>query len=143
MDNVMYGMFRGKDVQKNWRAGYYFAKPILEKHFILLGDEQWMVDKNTIGMCSCVPDNHGKILFEGDIVTYPWCNTSWLSDKEAMKFVVRFVDGEFRMVPVATHCKGCGENYLPCKVWDIRLSGESSKIQCIGNIHDNPDLIEV
>lgn len=135
----MRGNFRGRRTDKRWVFGYYFAKPILDKHFILLGEEQWLVDKDTVGMCSCVPDKHGHMLYEGDIVTYPWCSTT------KMMFVVAFVDGEFRLRPVKSVCNVCqffGEPCeIPCEIWEIRMSEESAKMELIGNVFDNPKLV--
>lgn len=131
-----YGMFRGRRPDKIWVEGYYFAKPILEKHFILLGEEQWLVDKETLGMCSGVPDKHGNVLYEGDIVTYPWCNN------KTVLFNVAFMDGEFRLKPIRSSCSECVFYSDPCKIWDIRMSGESKKMERIGNIFDNPELFE-
>ena len=109
--------FRGRTPQKQWVEGYYFAKPILNKHFILEGENQWMVEKRTVGMYSRVHDKNQKALFEGDIVIYPW----WTRDAEKrnIPMVVTFREGEFVLEP-PTNVKD---------VWPIRIYGESEHME--------------
>lgn len=130
-----YEMFRGRLPDKRWVFGYYFARPVLDRHFILQGEERWLVENKSVGMCSGVPDKHGYMLYEGDIVAYPWCNS-----KSAL-FRVVFTDGEFRLNPIRNFCSECVFYNEPCRIWDIRMSGESEKMERVGNIFDNPELI--
>lgn len=121
--------FRGRTSQNQWVEGYYFAKPILDKHFILEGENQWMVEKRTVGMYSRVNDKNGKALFEGDIVVYPW----WTRDAEKVNIhmVVTFREGEFVLEPSAS----------VKDAWTIRIYNESENMEYAGNIYDNPELM--
>ena len=149
MNNALYNMpFRGRSSDKQWRYGYYFAKPILEKYFILNGEEQWMVEKDTVCLKSGIPDKNCNELYEGDIVLYPWVNTPCF-----IKMLIAFENGEFVLKPIHTTCVDnhayCSKYYSSecsascgCIVWDIRLCGESNNIELIGNIFDNPELMK-
>lgn len=67
----------------------------------------------------------GKKIFEGDIVAYCWY------EDEPMNFQIEFVSGEFIAVPVKKR-EG---------VWAIRISGQGENLEIVGNIHDNPELL--
>lgn len=73
------------------------------------------VDPNTVGRFTGLPDKNGKRIFEGDILSL---TTSRLHE-------VKFADGGFHMEGTAIPIKYAG------------------KFRIIGNIRDNPELLEV
>ena len=70
-----------------------------------------------------------KALFEGDIVRYPWWTRTM--EKQDIHMVVTFKEGEFVLEP-PHGVEG---------VWPIRICGESEHMEHIGNIYDNPELM--
>ena len=84
------------------------------------------VKPETVGQFTGLTDKNGKKIFEGDVVTHRWYN------EEIVNFQIEFVSGEFIAVPVK---KRDG-------VWAIRISGQGEQFIIIGNIHDNPELLE-
>lgn len=81
------------------------------------------VDYRTISEYTGLTDMNGAKIFDGDIVETMSFQEAYGTDK----FYVEFVQGNF----YASH-KGT--------VWTLRSCAESVKV--IGNIYDNPELIE-
>lgn len=147
-------LFRGKDSKtKNWVCGYYFKAV---EHWTNKGiHEDWIactaiqnggmcnvcikfpVLKDTVGQFTGVTDKNGKKIFEGDIVK---CDV-WLFEKKGVVefgrgtfdsgiykytgFYLREANGEIDHNPIYNF----DEEYENCLV-------------VIGNIHDNPELLE-
>ena len=120
-------LFRGKRIgDGTWVEGYFFAKPILEKYFIIDGENQWMVDPKTVGQYTG-KDFKGKRCFGGDIIftRYSRLLVDWDNDFSA--WMTYYFD----------------DNALKrkfCPLYDIAI-WETDGV--IGNIHDNPELMEV
>lgn len=124
-------LFRGKRVDNGeWVEGYY--APIGEYHYILtgrlalvpyLGFEHFLVNPETVGRFSGLTDRNGVKIFEGDIVhvkARSCCFTGY----------VIYWPEEARYA-----CKTkSGIRYAIC----ARL-----EFEVIGNIYDNPELLEV
>lgn len=127
-------LFRGKRIDNGeWVQGYLYG--IWEKRYILWGmtndiPNMVEVDPSTICQCTGLKDRNGKLIWENDIVG--------------------FLD---------TYSTENGQGEMDCigkVVWDDetisfqvtnRLSAESYEVldECsvIGNIFDNPELLEV
>lgn len=133
-------LFRGKQNEGRWVEGVYFKhdtvkvcfssddpKPrhlIIQDGFCDWGFEPPIhcvdVDPETVGQFTGLHDNNGKGMFEGDIVEYKGeCGKIEYSENEAM-FTVSFDTWR------------TGFDHLRVK-----------DIEVIGNIHDNPELLEV
>lgn len=132
-------LFRGKRVDNGkWVEGYY-CKCIealgmkISKSAIQETDENGLyfreIDPNTIGQFTGLCDKNGKKIFEGDI----------LSDGAVVEWIENLV------------WDSCGSRHsgFYCKKWTMdggsELSwhlGFTNKIEVIGNIYDNPELLE-
>lgn len=121
-------LFRGKRMDNGeWVEGYYSPVniPITGNmgHFINVGGYRAVeIDPETVSQFTGLTDRNGTKIFEGDIIKY---FDDWIGkieyDSDSALFVVSFVDGDddnFGRV-------SCGD----CEV--------------IGNIYDNPELLEV
>ena len=79
------------------------------------------IDANTVGQYTGLPDKNGKKIFEGDIVILPttdeYCVIQW-SECDAMFSIVE---------------GSCESNFG--YYW-------GKDVEVIGNIHDNPELLE-
>lgn len=136
-------LFRGKRIDNGeWVEGYYFERKdtkgsIIEsvifvdayeqissgKRYVRsnLNGECFHVNPDTVGQFTGLTDKNGKKIFEGDIVATQWC-----------RGVVCY--GEFN----CSCCDGIYGWYFDGA--DIR---EYDMYEVIGNIHDNPELLEV
>lgn len=81
----------------------------------------------TVGQCTGLKDKNGKLIFENDIIVTDKFNTPEIKytityDKELAAFI-----GEYR--------KGCIKHFTT-------FDDDSNCFEVIGNIHDNPELLE-
>ena len=82
----------------------------------------------TVGQCTGLKDENGKWIFEGDIIITnkfgtPEIRYTIVYDKEIATFI-----GEYK--------KGCVRHFTT-------FDGDSNCFEVIGNIHNNPELLEV
>lgn len=132
-------LFRGKENPiGKWVEGFYNHIPcgrfLCDEHLIQTIDtdgrigQLFTVYDSTVGQFTGLTDKNGKKIFEGDIV-------HCISTFGEANCVVIFEDGEFRLVPekyYKTYITGCGFHALRCFTKEV-----------IGNIYDNPELLEV
>lgn len=116
-------LFRGKRVDNGeWTEGYFFKS--WDKVFLLWGmtgdcPNMEEVKPETVGQYTGLCDKNGKKIFEGDIM--------------------RLCSGTY---PCLVYWDGMGWAWLMNgKRRTIDLTRE--KMSIIGNIHDNPELLEV
>ncbi len=138
-------LFRGKAINRdngfhrtNYKNGdfvYGLATRLYDERFENLPAEMTgtngvsgiEVDYKTIGQYTGLTDKNGKKIFEGDVVLYPWNGQD-----NPERFTIKFKDGQFVASPVKET-----EDY-----WDFMVGGYSEEMEIIGNIHDNPELLE-
>ena len=118
-------LFRGKQLDDGeWVEGWYEMYPFGKwpvKTSIIPSEEakdghykHVQVDHSTVGQYTGLKDKNGKRIFEGDI----------LSLRTGRPHVVMFEDGSFVLENTAI---------------SVRFA---NKFEVIGNIHDNPELLE-
>lgn len=120
-------LFRGKRVDNGeWTYGYLFV--CWDRCYILWGMSgdnpiKEEVISETVGQYTGLTDKNGKRIFEGDIITYfgESCLVKW--DNETAKFILE------------------NEN-LVCDFEEVWCNRFKVKVEVIGNIHDNPELLE-
>ena len=127
-------LFRGKRLDADiWVYGYYvrcrghhYILPVYDSdHGFDERYSEWIeVVPETVCQYTGMDDRNGKRIFEGDIVAIPGSN------KKGLPAEVRYMerDGGFRIERVG---------YAPIILNEVQYWGE-----VIGNIFDNPDLIE-
>lgn len=100
---------------KSWRPKYMVAE----------------IDPETVGQYTGLTDKNGKKIFEGDIVKREY--TLWHSETKRTR--------ETQIGVVSYSNKECG--FFLDKVCNLRKPWDGDTIEIIGNIHDNPELLEV
>lgn len=128
-------LFRGKRVDNGkWITGYYFHYETCHEHFIITDMSYDMpvmeqVIPETVGQYTGLTDKNGKKIFEGDIIAI---------DEDSIYY-------HTAAGPVRTYKGMWVSFYLPdahgrdCYDELYRINSER---EVIGNIHDNPELLQ-
>lgn len=124
-------LFRGKRADNSeWIEGFYAKSG--DKTFILIDNDiafgyvtMKEVVSESLGQFTGLYDKDGKKIFEGDIVLVPW-------GEKKIPSCIEYVPGEFYATP-----KEETED-----IWSVRIAPYNSVFEIIGNIHDNPELLE-
>lgn len=120
-------LFRGKRTANGkWVVGYVFKQrnpANIEESYIRVHETDFNVIPETVGQFTGLTDRNGKKIFEGDIVKYS-VNTVGIINYATACFCVD--DIKFRNNPAM----------------DIVFEAFPNGIEVIGNIYDNPELLE-
>ena len=138
-------LFRGKRLQGgNWVEGYFFKSDINKREreskkatliftpdcdtFIMVPEchNSFMVVSDTVGQYTGLLDKNGKRIFEGDIAKV-------LQGKDKDIAYVGFENGAFMLYPKTG-------NLYERTLWEYWYNDWD--VEVIGNIHDNPELLE-
>lgn len=109
-------LFRGKDINSGeWRYGHLFT--ILQGSVTVIGDGEncCQVDPETVGQYTGIDNRGGEMIFEGDVVKM---------ELTGELYAVSFSSGTYLVAPA-----------YPLHYWHGRCD-------IVGNIYDNPDLME-
>ena len=130
-------LFKAKRKDNNeWVKGCYIVDPDLDQHFIIgwnyyssengLEREpfEYEVDVNTLCQFTGLYDKNDNMIWENDII-----RTFENDSKDTLINIVKFIDGCFKVFK---------KHYLPMNL-DCY---EKYDLESIGNIFDNPDLLE-
>lgn len=128
-------LFRGKRVDDGkWVEGNLFISDLpTAPTQILIGTNavriNYDVIPETVGQCTGLVDKNGKKIFEGDIVKYEFPFATGERTYE-----VYYDDDRRGFYPFA-----CGDGCGCCE----NETESPNRGEVVGNIHDNPELLEV
>ncbi len=121
-------LFRGKDLEtKKWVTGYHteliepMDKPMILTYISDIEGNSYIVYSDSIGQYTERKDKTGVNIFEGDIVKI----NDFIYQVE-----FRYSEWEFRILSKKVYC-------FP------NFDSHTGECEIIGNIHDNPELLEV
>lgn len=140
-------LFRGKRVDNGeWVYGTYgrhtsfdamiIDRPYLDSNGDLTALNFWTVNPETVGQFTGLTDKNGVKIFEGDIVKE-------YKSKDKVKGVVKF--GEYQSGinkyadDLGFYVEWTTENFL---IRELGYWCRKNMLEVIGNIHDNPELLE-
>ena len=124
-------LFRGKRLDNGeWVTGNLFVSDTDSRTHILVGSRiftiEWEVDPSTIGQYTGLKDKNGKRIFEGDVAKV-------MQGKDKDIAYVGFENGAFMLYPKTG-------NIYERTLWSYWYNDWD--VEVIGNITDNPELLE-
>ena len=128
-------LFRGKRVDNGeWVYSSFIMQDkehkLLSTEVELFDGDKWrVVAPETVGQFTGLTDRRGKKIFEGDIIKGKRLNA--MVQIEHRKYLIIFSNGSF-----------CAEWYIGQDNYNNDLHDFFDR-KVIGNIHDNPELLEV
>lgn len=132
-------IFRGKRFDGKWVEGSYCHAEKLDRsgdeHFIIeysANGSSYRVDPATVGQYTGLKDKNGKRIFEGDIVAQNWHDHDEPADDSFGEVVFCEYDCSLSVMDVNK------DGIVPLG----RCSAYHWEAEVIGNIHDNPELLE-
>lgn len=122
--------FRGRGAPRGKQWFYGDLDTHTSGFCILDNDTLHTVISETVGQFTGLNDSTGKEIYEGDILRYlpPW---RWVDTKRIG--VVVFQDYGFRVK----------NEYVTDSLFNIAVNSDGAPFEVIGNVHDNPELLEV
>ena len=116
------------------KTGKYFIRPIGGS-----ASSSEEVEKNTICQCTGLKDRNGKLIWENDIIHKPfYTDYDAYANSEAYTGRIQYEDGGWSVEIT----KSDGSVYVSPIVQMIAYSKDIENFEVIGNIFDNPDLLE-
>ena len=137
-------LFRAKRIDNGeWISGYLYG--IWERKYILWGmindiPNMTEVDTSTICQFTGLKDKKGKLIWENDIVRFQFDNDDCpFPNKDIKKRIGKVFFSDFR----ASWSIAMGRNGSKCFNNDLfKYVQNGNRVEIIGNIFDNPELLE-
>lgn len=129
-------LFKAKRIKGQWVEGAFYIEPYTDRCYIIqwnstgLGFNEFIeVDGETVCQCTGLKDKNDKLIWENDI-----CDR-----KEQYPEIVEYRDGDWTLDYSYVSHKERGACYC-----NLGFYAEERKcVEVIGNIFDNPELLEV
>lgn len=150
--------FRGKDsVTGEWFYGNLFTKDSIGRTHISTPERGCLrIDPDTVGQFVGITDEHGKEVFEGDVLEADYkydslgynggvdpdndciCYGVVEFDNDALQWVLNIHKAEY---PISKQIEEDECSLFPLQIFGHEYGYDNCNLKIIGNIHDNPSLI--
>ena len=97
-----------------------------------------LVDRETVGQYTCLTDKNGKMIFEGDIIRAITLDTG--TECLAVVCFGNFIDENNGDEYIGFYIEFDG---IKTTITQLAMKECKDRIEVIGNIYDNPELLEV
>ena len=117
-------LFKAKDCNSIWRAGLLIA---LREDRCAIEEKdgsKWACDSKTICQCTGLKDKNGKLIWDNDIVKHDFCEYQIGVQLAIVKYDSKYACYQIKPIYDWMYC-------------------DKSDCEVIGNIFDNPELLEV
>lgn len=145
-------LFRGKRTDNGeWVYGRLLADDVIvpigqpfefevNTGFICSDLKCYDVDPSTVGQYTGLTDKNGKSIFEGDIVKNDWCFVVGYSVVKFGQYKTFDMKQEYQQGHLGFYLEHINERKKRIIRKDLMYF--ANKCEVIGNIHDNPELLE-
>ncbi len=147
-------IFKGKHIhalpQNEHHDGTWVYGYLCDESYINTVDEdeyggkftsEMLIDPETVCQYTGLTDKNGRKIFEGDIITYQHDNDDCpFSNKDTKRRIGRVYFQEFRSCFAVAEGKN-GSDMINQDLFKYVQNG--NRVEVIGNIFDNPELMEV
>ena len=135
--------FRGKTTSGEWIYGSLCTNPYDENDVEIVDHSKVFLPREsvlpeTVGQCAGLEDSNGNDIYEGDIMKSAF-------SKNAFGVVAWRQQGYFCIIPIERLNDKYDEHseYSTLgHMLEVRVEGTPCNFEVIGNIHDNPELIQ-
>lgn len=125
-------LFKAKHIHvlpnNNHLDGSWVVGLLSGERYIANDSGEYLIDPSTICQCTGLKDKNGKLIWENDI-----CDR-----KEEYPEIVKYNNGDWTLD--YSYSKGKESGYCYCNLGFYAL--ERKYVEVIGNIFDNPELLE-
>ena len=121
-------MCRGKSLAGEWKYGYYVG---ILGHYIHTDADIYRIDPSTLEQCTGLVDKNGNLIYEGDVIHLGLHDN--IEVMERVEMGVGYDTGGF-------HGR---DHWLGWIAGDYSLLDVCRRHAVVGNVHDNPNLMEV
>jgi uncharacterized phage protein (TIGR01671 family) len=143
---------RAKSMEGEWVYGFYNELPAKDMYWMLTDDRKTVsIDSNTRGEFTGLFDKNGKEIYEGDVVRLS-CGYVRANPDHSVTAVVEYDEDRFlaRLLDRKMEVKGGSSDGKTLPQYEIHswvgmhtcLRESASHREVIGNIHENPELLE-
>ena len=129
-------LFRGKITQDEWVYGFYENVKLEEATIHYINGK--IVSSKTVGQDTGLTDKNGKKIFEGDIIRAITLDTG--TEEIAVVCFGNFIDENNGDEYIGFYIEFDG---IKTTATQLAMEECKNRIEIIGNIFDNPELLEV